>query len=91
MASEQEDTTATATPLDQNQKVANWRGALKDLRIDTEKKHVPVDDDELTPDSMSARIVDSAIGMSPPRKPKEGEFEAPMFDRMSSRVNTIAT
>ena len=72
------------------EKVANWRGALKELRIDTDKKPVAVDEDELTPDSMSARIVDSAIGMSPPRKPKEVEFEAPMFDRMGSRVNTLA-
>ena len=73
-----------------NEKVANWRGALKELRIDTDKKPVAMDEDELTPDSMSARIVDSAIGMSPPRKPKEAEFEAPMFDRMGSRVNTLA-
>ncbi len=72
------------------EKVANWRGALKELRIDTDKKPVTADEDELTPDSMSARIVDSAIGMSPPRKPKEAEFEAPMFDRMGSRVNTLA-
>ena len=73
------------------EKVANWRGALKELRIDTEKKPVAHDDDdELTPDSMSARILDSAIGMSPPRKPKEADFEAPIFDRMGSRVNTLA-
>jgi hypothetical protein len=75
-----------------NEKVANWRGALKELRIDTNKKQVEQDLDELTPDSMSARIenLDSAIGMSPPRKPKETDFEAPMFDRMGSRVNTLA-
>lgn len=72
------------------EKVANWRGALKELRIHTDKKPVAVDDDELTPDSMSARIVDSAIGMSPPRNPKEVGFEARTFDRMGSRVNTLA-
>jgi glucosamine-6-phosphate deaminase len=49
-----------------------WRGALKELRIDTQKSNELEDDDlELTPDSMSARVaasetVDSAIGMSPP-------------------------
>lgn len=61
---------------------------MKELRIDTEKKPVPVDDGELTPDSMSSRLLDSAIGMSPPQKVKE--FEAPTFDKMSSRVNTLA-
>jgi glucosamine-6-phosphate deaminase len=74
------------------EKVTNWRGAIKELRIDTDKKPVAVEDDELTPDSMSARIVDSAIGMSPPRQKgkMEREFEAPTFDRMGSRVDTLA-
>jgi hypothetical protein len=73
-----------------DEKVANWRGALKELRIDTDKKPVAVDDDELTPDSMSARIngLDSAIGMSPPRQAKDEDIK--MFDPMSSRVNTLA-
>lgn len=63
----------------------NWRGALKDLRIDTEKKdQVEPDDGELTPDSMSSRLVDSAIGMS---DKKMSDF---MFDRMGSRVSTFA-
>lgn len=56
-----------------------WRGALKELRIDTQRSlqalDYGADDDdnmELTPDSMSARVAahevvaDSAIGMSPP-------------------------
>jgi len=74
-----------------SEKVTNWRGALKELRIDTDKKAVlNDDDDELTPDSMSARILDSAIGMSPPRKAHKPDFEAPMFDRMGSRVNSLA-
>ena len=72
------------------EKVANWRGALKELRVDTDRTPVPQDPDELTPDSMSARIgLDSAIGMSPPQKPKEANFDAPTFDRMGSRVNTL--
>lgn len=63
----------------------NWRGALKDLRIDTNKKDpVEPEDGELTPDSMSSRLVDSAIAMS---DKKMSDF---MFDRMGSRVSTFA-
>jgi hypothetical protein len=62
-----------------------WRGALKELRIDTQRSRELGDDDdmELTPDSMSARVAaheekegyDSAIGMSPPReKNKRGSY-----------------
>lgn len=66
-------------------KTENCRGALKDLRIDTEKKHqVEPEDGELTPDSMSSRLVDSAIGMN---DKKMSDF---MFDRMGSRVSTFA-
>lgn len=42
------------------------------------------DDAELTPDSMSSRLLDSAIGMSDKR------MEDFMFDRMGSRVSTFA-
>jgi hypothetical protein len=51
-----------------NEKVAGWRGALRELRIDTKNPESADDDDmELTPDSMSARVAafDSAISMSP--------------------------
>jgi hypothetical protein len=51
-----------------NEKVAGWRGALRELRIDTKRPESADDDDmELTPDSMSARVAafDSAISMSP--------------------------
>ena len=85
---EQSDLTETATPLPATtDKVNSWRGALKELKIDTDKK-AAAEDGELTPDNMSSRLDDSAIGMSPPQKAEE--FEAPSFDRMGSRVNTLA-
>lgn len=65
-------------------KVDNWRGALQELRIDTEKKQADLEDGELTPDSMSSRLVDSAIAMN---DKKVDDF---MFDRMGSRVSTFA-
>jgi hypothetical protein len=53
-----------------NEKAAGWRGALRELRIDTKKPEADDDDMELTPDSMSARVAafDSAISMSPVAK-----------------------
>jgi glucosamine-6-phosphate deaminase len=58
---------------------------LKDLKIDTERKNeLDFEDGELTPDSMSSRLVDSAIGMN---DKKMSDF---MFDRMGSRVSTFA-
>jgi hypothetical protein len=61
-----------------------WKGLTKELRIDTDKKQVPQEDGELTPDSMSSRLVDSAIGMD---DPKLADLK---FDRMGSRVSTFA-
>ena len=54
------------------------------LKIDTDNKEVQVEDAELTPDSMSSRLVDSAIGMN------DKKMEDFMFDRMGSRVSTFA-
>ena len=66
-------------------KAENWRGALKDLKIDTEKKdQAEPENGELTPDSMSSRLVDSAIGMN------DKNMSDSMFDRMGSRVPTLA-
>lgn len=67
---QQQQPTPTSTP----QKVP------KDLRINTELQR-RMEDEELTPDSMSSRIVDSAVG----------GFDAALkgevsFDRMSARV-----
>ena len=58
------------TPPPSTEKAAGWRGALKELRIDTKQDLPDNEDMELTPDSMSARVaaIDSAIGMSPPEK-----------------------
>ncbi|KEF57683.1 glucosamine-6-phosphate deaminase [Exophiala aquamarina CBS 119918] len=78
--------TSSVTPQQRAQtKVDNWRGALRQLKIDTDKKDVvDQDDGELTPDSMSSRLIDSAIGMN------EKKMDDFIFDRMGSRVSTFA-
>ncbi|OQD79470.1 hypothetical protein PENANT_c050G00521 [Penicillium antarcticum] len=54
----------------------------KDLRINTEL-HRAMEDDELTPDSMSSRLVDSAIGI-------DGTLKSDlMFDRMGTRMTAL--
>jgi len=45
---------------------------------------VDQEDGELTPDSMSSRLLDSAIGMN------EKKMDDFIFDRMGSRVSTFA-
>ena len=63
----------------------NWRAGIKDLKIDTDRKdELDFEDGELTPDSMSSRLVDSAIAMN---DKKMADF---MFYRMGSRVSTFA-
>ncbi|KAL9107712.1 MAG: hypothetical protein Q9227_007427 [Pyrenula ochraceoflavens] len=63
---------------------ANWRGALRELKIDTEKYHRMDHDGELTPDSMSSRIVDSGIaGLD------RAMADDLSFDRMGSRVEVV--
>lgn len=55
--------------------------APTDLRIDTEFHQRTLEDDELTPDSMSSRMVDSAIGGL------DSTLKSDLiFDRMGSRV-----
>ena len=62
----------------------DWRGALKELKIDTEKHRKMEDDGELTPDSMSSRILDSGIaGLD------RTLADDLVFDRMASRVETV--
>lgn len=64
----------TPTPTPQKQ-------APKDLKIDTELHRQLEDDGELTPDSMSSRMVDSGVaGLDSAIK---GDL---IFDRMSSRI-----
>lgn len=63
----------------QTPRVKPSKGPAKDLRINTELNGT-FDDDELAPDSMSSRMVDSAIsGVDPALKDV-------FFDRMGSRV-----
>lgn len=83
---EQEQETARATPQPGSQtRLDNWRAGLKDLKIDTDRKdELDFEDGELTPDSMSSRLVDSAIAMN---DKKMSDF---MWNRMGSRVSTFA-
>jgi glucosamine-6-phosphate deaminase len=67
----------------------NWRGALKELKIDTENHHKIQDDEDLTPDSMSSRMIDSGVGMSFDEA-REAKIDGIAFDRMGSRVSTLA-
>jgi glucosamine-6-phosphate deaminase len=55
----------------------------KDLRIDTELHRRTIEEDELTPDSMSSRLVDSGVGGLDAALKSDL-----MFDRMGSRVAT---
>lgn len=55
----------------------------KDLRINTELNRA-MEDEELTPDSMSSRLVDSAIGGL------DGTLRSDLiFDRMGTRITTL--
>src|SRR5271163_1280613 len=56
-------------------KPQNWRGALNELKIDTDKHRQKQDEDELTPDCMSSRLVDSAVG---------GLGDTPRIDKLRS-------
>ena len=76
-------------------KASGWRGALKELRINTKAQTDDEDDMELTPDSMSARVatLDSAVSMSPPtRLPpvKKSTIDGMDFSSMHRRVSGVA-
>jgi glucosamine-6-phosphate deaminase len=73
---------AQMAPLAKVMRSAGWRGAVKDLTINTEKGRLPSDDCELTPDSMSSRLVDSAIGIDDIKKDL-------LFDSMGSRFSSL--
>jgi glucosamine-6-phosphate deaminase len=56
----------------------------KDLRINTELQRRALEEEELTPDSMSSRLVDSAIGGI------DGALKSDLiFDRMGTRMTTL--
>lgn len=67
----------------------NWRGPLKELKINTENHHKIQDDGDLTPDSMSSRLIDSGVGMGFDEA-REAKIDGMAFDKMSSRVGTFA-
>ena len=63
------------------------REGQKELWIDTEKKqHEKHGDGELTPDSMSSRLIDSGVGMTF----DEPKIDGLAMDPMSARVSTRA-
>ena len=64
-------------------KSARWRGGYKDLTINTRKAQDGVEDGELTPDSMSSRLVDSAVGLDEKGEPVR-------FESIGSRVASFA-
>ena len=65
-----------------------WRGALKELKINTDKKAPKPEDGERTPDSMHERVIDSAIGMDSTLMEKLED--GIVFTSMGSRVSTFA-
>lgn len=79
----EEDEEVAVQPMAPGTRSSGWRGALKELTINTEKSQQTVEDGELTPDSMSSRLIDSAIGIDDAVK------KDPLFDRMGSRVSTF--
>lgn len=67
-------------------RVYQWRGALKKLQVDTSKKAAEPVEGELTPDSMSSRVMDPAIAMENIEKLEDGVE----LRNMGSRVNSMS-
>lgn len=73
--------------ISEESKLQQWRGALKQLRIDTSKKSSTVPaNGELTPDSMTSRLADSAIAIDDMDKLEDGL----KLTSMGSRVNSMS-
>lgn len=70
-----------APPADLGTPVSSRKG----LKIDTAFNAKDSDPDELTPESMSSRIVDSAIAGLDETMTRGGDL---IFDRMGSRIPT---
>lgn len=68
-----------------NSRVRQWRGALKKLEIDTSTKVAAPVNGELTPDSMTSRLHDSAIAIDDMEKLEDGL----KMTNMGSRVNSM--
>jgi hypothetical protein len=77
---------STAESREQDAQAQKWRGAFKELKINTENHHKLQDDGDLTPDSMSSRLIDSGVGMSF----DDAKIDGVAFDKMGSRVGTFA-
>lgn len=61
----------------------------RDLKIDTDFQRAPDDEaDELTPDSMSSRLVDPEVAHGLDERLMRGDTVGDLvFDRMSSRIS----
>lgn len=67
-------------------RLQQWRGALKKLEIDTSQKAAAPANGEITPDSMTSRLHDSAIAIDDMDKMEDGL----KLTNMGSRVNSMA-
>lgn len=67
-------------------KMQQWRGALRKLEIDTSKRAPTPAKGELTPDSMTSRLHDSAIAIDDMDKLEDGL----QLTNMGSRVNSMS-
>ena len=85
---ERQHKSATETITQANQ-TQNWRGALKELKINTESHHKLQDGWDLTPDSMSSRLIDSGVAMV--FNDDDAKIDGVAFDKMGSRVGMFAT
>ena len=68
-----------------NSRPQQWRAALKQLHVDTSKKAPAPGKGELTPDSMTSRMVDSAIAIDELDALEDGL----KLTNMGSRVNSM--
>lgn len=84
---ELEQTRRADIAVQEDPRMQQWRGALKQLQVDTEasSKARKPGDGELTPDSMHGRLVDSAIAMDDLDKMEDGM----RLTNMGSRVNSM--
>ena len=77
---------SAAETITQANQTQTWRGAFKELKINTENHHKLQDDGDLTPDSMSSRLIDSGVAMGF----DDAKIDGVAFDKMGSRVGTFA-
>jgi hypothetical protein len=75
----------TSQSLASKRRTPGWRGAFKELQIETSKHHQMQDIGELTPDSMSSRLSPSSA-----TKHLERNMDELLADSMESRIADFA-